>query len=70
MPLRLKNKKIKGGKTMIRVNKTIFLVLVLLFSVVWLWAGSESEAKGIHAATLKGDLVKVKAFLKQDASWY
>lgn len=53
---------------MIRVNKTILLVLVLLFSVVWLWAGSGSEAKGIHAAALKGDLVKVKAFLKKDAS--
>jgi hypothetical protein len=45
---------------MIRVNKTILLVLVLLFSILSLWAGSGSEAKGIHAAALKGDLESVK----------
>jgi len=51
------------------IKKMIFLVLVLLLSVLLttVLTGSESEAIGIHEAAAKGDLAKVKAFLKKDA---
>jgi ankyrin repeat protein len=50
------------------IKRTIFLVLVLLFLLLTTaLTGTESEAKGIHKAALKGDLAIVKTFLKKDA---
>ena len=51
------------------IKKMIFLVLVLLLSMLLttVLTGTESNAVGIHKAALKGDLAKVKTFLKKDA---
>ena len=49
------------------IKRMIFLVLVLLLSILLTtaWAG-ETKVTGVHKAAFKGDLAKVKIFLKKD----
>jgi ankyrin repeat protein len=60
----------KGGKKMLLRKRAVLMMAIFIIGgfLSLGYAGSKAEAKGIYGAAFKGDLVKVKKYLKKDAS--